>query len=235
MRSSQGLEGHPYGGQIDEHLNDIHKFLSNGDYIETGWPAFAAIPLFQQEYGPRIRVVQIARNPVYSACSMVTHHYYQPERRDDGFTRHAVLQPTDDGVLHKEYAASWDAMSAYEKCLFHWMEIHAYGLETQAASAGKVDWFQVRMEDLVNQETGRLAELIDFLGLPRRSEIFKTPQVPVDLWHQKTDVAIQWEQIRKHPAVMEMAASLGYDAEVATTQYITDRYWTDDPSQIRIG
>jgi len=115
------------------------------------------------------------------------------------------------------------------------MEIHAYGLETQAASEGKVDWFQVRMEDLIAPGTGRLAELIDFLRLPLRSEILEAARVRFDLWHQKTDVSIQWEQIGKHPAVINLAASLGYDAESAATQYITDRYWTDDLSQIRIG
>jgi hypothetical protein len=233
MRSNHGLEGHPYRSDVHEHLTMIHKFLSTRDYIETGWPAFAAIPLFQQEYGPRIRVVQIVRHPVYSACSMVTHHYYQPERRDDGFTRHAILHPADEGVLHKEYAASWDAMSAYERCLFHWMEIHAYGLETRAASAGKIDWFQVRMEDLIDPGTGRLAELIDFLRLPLRSDVLEATRVRFDLFNQRTDVAIEWEQIRKHPAVMDLAASLGYDTEVAP-HHITDRYWTDDLTQIRL-
>jgi hypothetical protein len=74
-----------------------------------------------------------------------------------------------------EYAASWDAMSAYERCLVHWMEINAYGLEARAASESEVDWFQVRMEDLIDPQTGRLAELIDFLRLPHRARSSKRP------------------------------------------------------------
>jgi hypothetical protein len=225
MRSSLGLEGHPHRGDVLEHLAQIHEILSTREYIETGWPAFAAIPLLRQEYGPRLRVVHITRHPVYSACSMVTHRYYQPELRDDGYTRYAILHPTDEGVLHKEYAASWDAMSAYERCLVHWMEINAYGLEARAASESEVDWFQVRMEDLIDPQTGRLAELIDFLRLPQRSEIIEATRIRFDQFRTTTHIAIGWEQIRKHSAVTDLAASLGYDAEVASAKEIMDRYW----------
>jgi hypothetical protein len=156
---------------------------------------------------------------------MVTHRYYQPQLRTDGYTRYAILHPTDDGILHKEYTAAWDAMSAYEMCLFHLMEINAYSLEARAASEGEVDWFQIRMEDLIDPRTGRLAELINFLQLPSRSEIVEATRVRFDQFRTTTDIAIEWEQIRNHPAVTGLAASLGYDAEVASGQDIMNRYW----------
>jgi len=166
---------------------------------------------------------------------MVTHRYYQPELRDDGYTRYAILHPTDEGVLHKEYAASWDAMSAYERCLVHWMEINAYGLEARAASESEVDWFQVRMEDLIDPQTGRLAELIDFLRLPQRSEIIEATRIRFDQFRTTTHIAIGWEQIRKHSAVTDLAASLGYDAEVASAKEIMDRYWRAPRSRRRVS
>src|SRR5690242_8409202 len=59
LRSAHGLRGHPYHSDVRDHLAFVRKVLSDRDYIETGWPSFAAIPLLRQEFGARIRVVQI--------------------------------------------------------------------------------------------------------------------------------------------------------------------------------
>ena len=112
---------------VDRHLDRIAEIVSAGKiYVETGWPAFAWLPLFKRLFGADFRYVHVVRNPLYFAYSMFSHDFYNLEKRNDSYVRLAALEPGDPGILHQEVAADWPEMTPYEKCLFQWLEINQY-------------------------------------------------------------------------------------------------------------
>jgi hypothetical protein len=223
LRSDVPLQDHPDFQVLCSHISHISTVIQVRSYIETGWPSFVAVPLFCRIFSDTVRVIHLTRHPVYSACSMVTHRYYESLRRD-GYTLHGFLQPFDMGVLFKHYAERWRGMSVYEKCLFHWAEINAYGLELRRSYEGSVPWLQIQMEQLLDPQNDRFAELLEFLGLPvRRGALAAVPK-SFDQHQTHTDLTIHWEEIRDHPDFLDLAASLGYDAEAVSARRIEERY-----------
>ena len=198
------LSEHPCGDDLRLHMLHIADVLRERDYIETGWPVFAAVPLLLRRFGKRVRIVHLVRHPVYSACSMVTHPDHQAQR-DDGYTRHAILYPADAGVRFKQYSSRWDGMSPYEKSLFHWAEINAYGLELGASAAAANPWFRVQMEQLVAPSSDRFSELLGFLGLPIRDGALAARHQPVDQHRTQTDLRLDW---RRSTGIRSCSASL---------------------------
>jgi hypothetical protein len=105
--------------EVRRHLQHVAEVLESGRaYVETGWPVFSWVPYFHDKYGDRLKLVHLMRHPVYFACSLATHEYYQPDLKNGGFNRYAELSPADKGIIHKGYAAVWKGLSAHEMCLF---------------------------------------------------------------------------------------------------------------------
>src|SRR3954447_12270529 len=98
-------------------------------YIETGWPLFAALPLFAAMFGDELRVIHLTRHPVPSALSHLAHNSYAGSPRDDAYTRLATLGAHDAGVFQADYVERWDHLTPYEKCLFWITEVGMFGLE----------------------------------------------------------------------------------------------------------
>jgi hypothetical protein len=224
LRSSAGLDAHPHRADVLGHVEYILDVLRHRDYLETGWPVFAAIPMLREFLGSRMRVIHLTRHPVPNACSLVTHRYYQPDLRDDGYALFAVLDPANAEVLRKDYAARWDRLSVYEKCLFHWAEIHTYALELRNSFPDPDAWFSIRMEDMFTADTRRFVELLNFLRLPIRNHVVAETLTRIDDHQMKTYVSINWREIGNHPAFVALAASLGYDPLAPSFDELMHRY-----------
>jgi len=48
---------------VRQHLDHIHEVLRHKSYVEVGFPAFATAPLLAEEFGTRLRLVQLVRHP----------------------------------------------------------------------------------------------------------------------------------------------------------------------------
>lgn len=223
LRSEADLRDHPYREEVLGHIRYIRTVLRERNYVETGWPAFASIPVLRDLLGDQLKIIHLTRHPVPSACSMVTHRYYQPDLRDDGYTRFAILEPIDHGVRHKQYAASWDRLSPYEKCLFHWAEINTYGVEV-LGSYPIGSQLRMRAEHMLDGDAGGFADLVRFLGLPLRSAALDATRTPFDMHRTRTRLAIDWQQIRSHPEITRLAETLGYDPLDASADDLVVRY-----------
>lgn len=219
-----------FAGEIQQsadlrrHFDHVENLLQSGrSYIETGWPAFSWIPYFAEKYQPIIRLVHVTRHPVYFAQSMETHGFYNLDARNDGYVQHAQLDPTDPGILHKEYRDRWGTMSRFEKCLFQWLEIHAYALELHR-NHPQVPYLRVRMEDLTASEAN-WAKMTAFLGLPARAAAAPPKRrEPVDKYSYKRDVISDPALVVRHPAIIELAAEFGYDPRDFDRNRIANRY-----------
>lgn len=187
-------------------------------YVECGWPVYAAIPYFLKRFGENARVVHLVRHPVPTTSSMMTHKYYQ--QRSGNITEKALLTPSDAGVRLGEYADNWDDMELFERCLYFWGEINAFGLELEQTCEGR--WLRLRFEDLFGGNG--LERLLDFMKLPVRDDILKARDTLEDNFHAKTRTPWDVNTIKEHPRIIEIAKALGYDPLDFNPDAIKDRY-----------
>lgn len=141
---------------IAEHFAGWDAALAEGrGVVETGWPIFPWLPYLAERFAGRIEIVHLLRDPIRTAFSMASHRYYS-DRRDDDFTREAVLTPEDPGVRWVEYRALWPNLNPVERCLFFWAEVH--GLAEEMAAAGQIA-LQMRAEDLFAKPMSAVGQL----------------------------------------------------------------------------
>lgn len=191
---------------VSQHLADIKDVLDNDRvYIETGWPCYPAAPLMIDRLGPRARFVHLVRNPVNVALSLATHDVYH---RRDGMVQ-CALDPFDAGVVQKDLAREWDAMTQYEKTLFWWTEVNLYILELKKTFPDR-DFFFLRYEDFFTPGDDRLCrKLVEFMGLEYVSDVERRKFDNVDK-HRFLMPAIDWRLIFKYPETCAVAGELGY-------------------------
>jgi hypothetical protein len=210
---------------LRKHLANIDQILQSGrNYVEAGWPVFSWIPYFHERYRSQLRLVHLTRHPVYFACSQTTHNYYRPIVRKDGYVRYAQLEPRDPGILHKEYQQIWSKLSAFEKCLFQWLEVHEYAFEIEQKQPD-TPILRVRMEDLFNPQHDALAGVLRFLQLPGDRMADKGwAQRVIDKYQWKTKVDFDVAKIHDHPPVIKLAKKMGYDVNDYDLNRIEERY-----------
>jgi hypothetical protein len=223
LRAHDALEDLRSTPRVASHLRGIQADLEHRNYIEVGFPCFAAAPLLHHEFPQKLRLVQLVRHPVFAAASMVTHQWYRGTRTDN-LESTITLQPSDAGVYQKEYIDRWNSMSTYERCLFYWTEVHQFAQEVRD-QLPDVPFHTVRMEDLVRDPEYYLRDLVDFLGLPYREELLQWVGVRVDFHQKKTGQLMRWQQICDHPLTMKLASDFRYDIETINNWQFQRRYW----------
>jgi hypothetical protein len=214
------LRTHP---PVRRHLDQIHATLRERDYVEVGFPAFAAAPLLWEEFGERLRLVQLTRHPVRVAASIVTHRWFDPDPLDrPDIKEHIVLTPDDPGVRLGHYADRWAEMSAFEKALFYWTEVHLFGREA-CDQLFTVPFMRVKFEDLLARPEVR-QQFVQFLGLPYRPEWNDLPRKMVDRYHNRTHNTLNFGSIHRMPEAANLAADFGYDIDAVGRSELQQRY-----------
>jgi hypothetical protein len=219
--------------EVTEHMARIER--GTRPYAETGWPLFPALPLLARRLGNRLRVVHLTRHPVPSALSHLAHNSYAGSPRDDAYTRWATLGPEDPRVFGREYAERWAELSAYEKCLFWWTEVHQFALELPGRIP-EVPVHRVQAERLLAGERPAVEGLLDFMGLRWHEGWLAHADRMVDRWHHHTADDVDPLTIHRHPRTLAIAAELGYDLDSLDLAALEARYRGDpDPGLDRIG
>ena len=209
--------------EIAQHLDEVELVLRSRMYVETGWPLFSAIPLFERWFGSRLRVVHLTRHPVPTAISHMAHKTYGGSPRIDGYTQLAALDATCPGVFHPELGAQWHDLTPYEKTLFWWTEVHLYAEELQDRYPD-LPLHRVRAEDVLRGDEGALRGLCEFMGLPFRPSLAARATRRVDAWHHRTETDYEWRRILDHPATVATARRLGYDFTTVDEHALAARY-----------
>jgi len=207
--------------RIQEHTERIERTLQTQEYVETGHPCWSSIPWLRRRFEGRIRIVHLVRHPVPTACSWVSHGAYVPPLLPHLPTKELILS-TDPGVQFPEFAASWDRLSAYEKCLVYWAEVNALGLSLES-DAG-IPWLRVQYEGIFDPAQPDLPRLFEFMGVPasalatvERGERIDEHRFQLDRWPEP-------ERIAQHPRVVAIASALGYDANRWNAGALTERF-----------
>lgn len=215
---------------VRRHLDRVHEMLRRKSYVEVGFPAFAAAPILWEEFGSRLRLVQLVRHPVRVAASIVTHRWFDPGHRTD-IEDNIALAPTDSGVRMRHYAGQWTHMSAFEKALFNWAEVHLYGLEIRDELSA-VPHLQVSLEELLARSDAR-RRLTEFLGIPFRPVWSDAPQNIIDQYRKKTVHKIDRSKVHTLPEVAQLAERFGYDLDSITEPALQLRYCDSKVAQAR--
>jgi hypothetical protein len=220
---------------VAEVRRHVDRIRGSRHYVETGWPSFPALPLFARRFAGALRVVHLTRHPAPTALSHLAHKSYAGSPRADAYTRLATLGPRDPNVFQPQYANRWDALTPYEKCLFWWTEVHAFGLEF-ATRFDQVEILRIRSEEMLGGDPATLERLLDFLDLPWDERILARAKLPVDRWHHRTDELDDPGLLRRHPFAIETARRLGYEADRLPVGALEERYRGEpDPGLDRFG
>jgi hypothetical protein len=220
---------------VPEVRRHVERLDQVDHYVETGWPAFAAIPTLARRFPDRLRVVHLTRHPVHSAMSHLAHSSYAGSPRDDEYTRLATLGPRDANVFYSEPAERWGERTPYERCLFWWTEVHRFGIEVEQRLAD-APFLRVSAERMLSGDAATLNRLASHLGLRADRGLRARTGVVVDRWHHRTDLDFDPLRARDHPATVEVAAQLGYSFDELDLPALRERYAGEpDPGLDRIG
>ncbi len=201
---------------ILEHAAAIEKRLEAGGYIECGHPCWSSLPWLAKRFEGRMRVIHLARHPVPTACSWLTHQAYCPPLLPH-LREKILLSPFDAGVQFPEYQERWASLAPFEKALYYWTELNAFGLRWEKELG--VPWLRVSYEDLFGGSG--LAAVHAFLGIPNLAARLETR---VDRFHYVSPEMQDWQATVSHPHAVETARLLGYDPLAVDATAMRQRY-----------
>lgn len=203
---------------ILDHASAIEQRLETGRYIECGHPCWSTLPWYAKRFEGRMRVVHLVRHPVPTAYSWLTHQAYCPP-----FLPHlrekVLLSPFDAGVQFPEYQERWSSLAPFEKALYYWTEVNAFGLRWEKELG--VPWLRVTYEDLFGGSG--LAAVHAFLNLDAPGPDGDT-KARVDRFHYVSAGMQDWHAVMNHPHTVETARQLGYDPLAVDATALRQRY-----------
>ncbi|NWH08309.1 MAG: hypothetical protein HXY22_06630 [Alphaproteobacteria bacterium] len=206
--------------QVDRHLDHICAGVASGrHYVETGWPALGWYPYLSELLGAEFRWIHIVRHPLFVAASLQTHRYYDETRTDD-LPALGALTPCDPGVLRSDLGPDWAHLSAFEKCLFQWLEINAYGIEL-ACQPSLAPLLRVRFEDLFGEDNNALAQVHTGMGLSApgaRAAVFDQYRLP-GINPLRAESAALWSRVGA------LAGELGYELPEVPGEGLLGVWW----------
>ncbi|MBD3329227.1 hypothetical protein GF357_01920 [Candidatus Dojkabacteria bacterium] len=211
--------------EIKTHLGSINDVIKKGKlhYIETGWPAYAFIPLLCKIYPERLKVIHIVRNPVEVALSLSTHNI-----RDSNhpYSKAAMLNPKHSRAkIRGKYKARWNHLTQYEQNLYQWTEINSYGVELERIFP-MVKFLLVKKEDILGSNSSKeFINLMNFLELPVRSKPLSLLAKPYDKYSKQSNQITDVRLIYSYKQTIKLAKKFGYDSDTLIHKdYITERY-----------
>jgi hypothetical protein len=190
-----------------------------GPVVDFGWTMSSLVPAFYDALGDQLRVLVLHRHPIAAAASFATMGFNR-------YLKHAnyALTPRHARVRYPQYAGRWDQMSSFEKCLYRWLEVTAYGLELKSVLP-ELPCMVVAFEELVRSDS-LLENIAEFLGFAKTDELVRGEETN-SLENRCTEVSPigrEWRQYRDFPELLELAQQLGYNVEEANVQRLIAKY-----------
>jgi hypothetical protein len=216
--------------RIEAHLATIEDTLRERDYYETGFPCWSALPGLLRRFEGRVRVVHLTRHPVPTAYSWQAHGAYVPPLLPY-LQEKILLCPTDAGVAFPEYAERWPAMRAFERGLYHWAEVHAFGLALENRT--RAPWLRLGYAELFHGAGWE--RLVAFLGWSGPAGPQAAIGEQVDRFRFQVLDWMEPEAILRHPVVCDVARRLGYDPAAVDVAALRRRYRAGGGPGVEVG
>jgi len=186
-------------------FEDFDARSERGPVVDFGFTMTGLIPAFFERYGSRLRVLVLHRHPASVAASFAIRGHY---------TRYLnpawAISPMHENARYRHYAAEWPSWSRFEKCLYRWLEITAYGLELPKLLPG------IRLltmsSDSVFGDPDALERVAKFVGL-EGVDIERSKRTNASERHylERWPVGDEWARFSRVPEVLDVAGCLGYD------------------------
>jgi len=220
--------------EVREHVEMVAS-ATDRPYVETGWPLFAALPLFASMFGSELRVIHLTRHPVPSALSHVAHSSYAGSPRDDAYTRLATLGPSDRRVFQPDYRERWHQLTPYEKCLFWVTEVGMFGLEFEERFP-EIAFLRIQSERTLGGDRQLLRALVRHMQLAWDERWLDHTHERVARWNHHSDLDVDPLLIERHSAALATAERLGYSGTDVDVAALRERYHgTPDAGLDRVG
>jgi hypothetical protein len=191
----------------------------SGPVVDFGWTMSSLVPAFYDTLGEQFRVLVLHRHPVSAAASFATMGFNKTLKHE----RYA-LTPMHARVRFAHYADRWGRMSTFEKCLFRWMEVTAYGIELEALLPGH-QYKIVSFDELVRSD-GVLESIGRLLGFSREAPLVRAVETN-SLDHRSREmypIGKEWRNYKRFPELLELARTLGYDMDEAHVEHLVKKY-----------
>ena len=190
-----------------DHVERIERGLETRPYLECGHPCWGTLPYLMERLRGRLRVIHLVRDPLATARSWLAQSAYVPPLLPH-LSEKVLLSPFDEGVAFPGYRERWAGLHPYEKSLYYWAEVNAFGLRLEEES--EAPWRRVTFEALFGG-TG-LADLLTFLDLPARPGVSDDRADVVDKYRFLPLMNVPaLDLYALHPEITSLAERLGYD------------------------
>lgn len=181
------------------------RLAERGPVVDFGWTMSPLVPLVQRAAPDRLRVIVLYRHPVAAAASMAVLGLYSRYPRPDEY----ALSPRHEGARFAGYARGWERMSEFEKCLYRWLEITAYGCEI-AERLPQTPLLFVN-SDLMFKDAAALGEIADFCGFAPeriRPSAFRNEKRRQNI--ETNPVGDEWRRYARFDEMRALAGGLGF-------------------------
>ena len=190
---------------IAGHLQQWDALLAAQPVVDFGWTTSCLAPALAITRPQQLRVLVLTTHPVVVAASFANRGHYTLNVNPAW-----AISPAHANVRHPQYASRWERMSPYEKGLFRWLEITAYGLEFLERFPA-IPSLRLHSDD-VFADPAKAREIAELFGFAHARFDFDVPRNESMREHvERRPVGAEWRRIFDMPEVLELASSLGFD------------------------
>lgn len=175
--------------EIERHLSQVIECLNNGtSYIETGFPCWRHIRWMYREIekntSAKVKVIHLVREPLSNAASLLKLNAFVPPILPTVPIKE-FIRPDSPGVAIAELVPDWQTLSAFNKCIYYWIEVQKEALKLKVELA-QDNCLAICFESMFSLQTA--TDVLRFLQakcseemiLPEKIDQYGTPWLPVE-------------------------------------------------------
>ena len=206
---SSELQDEMANKEIKELIENWTEVSRTGPVVDFGWTMRSLVPYLYDEIGTQLKVLYIHRHPIAVAASFKLIGSYSIYNSPEW-----TITPSHPRALYPEFEKRWSAMTAFEKCLYLWLEVNAYALEIKEKYP-KIEFLEVKSEALFTSNVALedIARFTEFYkeGQDIKPSIDKNPRDQFSL--ERRPIKNEWLNYERHPEVISFAKELGYNMD----------------------
>lgn len=196
----------------DEIRNLVAKWVEVskvGPVIDFGWTMRSLIPYLYKKIGPQLKVLYVHRHPVAVAASFKLIGSYSIYNSPQW-----AITPFHPRAMFPQFKDRWESMTAFEKCLYLWLEVNAFALELKERYP-KLEVLEVKSEELFKSDSV-LENIARFTGFYTDDMQIKksTNKNRRDLFTlERRPIKNEWVNYERHPELVRFAEQMGYNMD----------------------
>lgn len=206
---------------IDGLLKRWVETSKSGPVVDFGWTMRALAPYFADKLHEQLRVIHLHRHPVSVAASFKLIGSYDNFNSPDW-----AITPFHPRAKFPGFQSRWESMSAFEKCLYLWLEVNAFGREFRNRHP-HIKFLEVRSDQLFKDDEV-LTNVAEFTGFWARTDKKIERSAKENTYNkfslERRPVGHEWMNYSRHPEIIDFAEELGYSMDYDTVARMIPKY-----------